>query len=255
MKTAWILGASSGIGLAMSQNLARRGWRVLMSARRKELLDEHCRQWQGDGELQAFPCDVTDYDWLQATAAAIKASVGELDLCVLNAGVFKPMSAKAFDVAEAQRQLTTNLGGVINGLGVALPMMRAEGQIIVTASVAGYRGLPNGGPYCASKAGLIALCESLQPQLRDQQIHLRVLNPGFVRTPMTANNRFPMPFLLDVEDAAERAVTAILHKRSFEITFPRRLSWTLKLLRLLPARAYLALLHRLGRHRADRSDA
>ena len=156
------------------------------------------------------------------------------------------MRAQDFDLTAFRRQIEVNLIGTAACLAAVMPGMivRRAGQIAIVASVAGYRGLPGGGAYGASKAALIALAESLRCDLQRHDVLMQVINPGFVRTPMTAVNAFPMPFLLEADDAARRIIRG-LQRTAFEIAFPWRLVWLLKMLRCLPARAYFALLANL----------
>jgi len=238
-KVAWITGASTGIGRALALRLAGQGWRVAASARSAETLAS-----LGAG-IRAYPLDVTDADASAATVDAIRRELGPIDLAVLNAGTHFPTPARGFDAAAVRGLIEVNLIGAANGLAAVLPAMieRGAGQVAVVASVAGYRGLPTASAYSASKAGLIALAEGLKFDLDPLGVKIQVINPGFVRTPLTDRNPFPMPFLMEVEDAVTRIVSGLAGNR-FEIAFPRRFVWLLKGLRLLPDRLYFALLRR-----------
>ncbi|MDX5374370.1 MAG: SDR family NAD(P)-dependent oxidoreductase [Gammaproteobacteria bacterium] len=243
-RVAWVTGASGGIGRALSLRLAGQGWQVAASARGEEKLRDLAME--ADGRVQVHPLDVTDAAASEATVAAIEQQHGPIELAVLNAGDYRPMPADAFDAELCQRLMAVNYLGVVHGLAALLPRMRARGrgEILIMASVAGYRGLPLAAPYGATKAALISLAESLRAELGRSGVVIRVVNPGFVRTDLTAQNAFRMPALMPVEDAAE-AIVAAIGGRGFEITFPRRFTYVLKLLRMLPYALYFPLIRRM----------
>jgi NAD(P)-dependent dehydrogenase (short-subunit alcohol dehydrogenase family) len=242
-RVAWITGASAGIGRAVALRLMRDGWRIAASARGEEGL----KQLEADssGQARGFALDVCDAPAAAAVAARIEAVLGPIDLVLANAGTHAPTPAETFDAATVRRLVETNLLGSANVLAAAMPAMirRRAGRIAVVASVAGYRGLPTAAAYSATKAGLIALCEGLKFDLDRHGVAIQVICPGFVRTPLTDRNPFPMPFLMDADVAAERIVRGLAGTR-FEIAFPRRLAWPLKLLACLPDRLYFALMRR-----------
>jgi NAD(P)-dependent dehydrogenase (short-subunit alcohol dehydrogenase family) len=248
--TAWLIGASSGIGAALARLLAAKGWRVVISARGTEtaasVAADHPEM------ISVLPLDVTDASACKAAVAEAEKTLGGApDLVVFAAGAWQPMGASDLDPAVAGHLMTVNYLGAVNVLAALLPgyRERRNGHIAVIASVAGYRGLPRAAGYGPTKAALINLCESLKPELDAAGVRLRLVNPGFVATPMTAVNEFPMPFLLSAEDAAELLFTALTTSSRFEITFPKRFTWGLKLLRLLPYGAYFALMRRVDRGR------
>lgn len=238
---AWITGASSGIGRALALRLAQQGRRVVISARRGDTLAALALA-QPD-RLIAWPLDVTDAMAVAAAVPAIEAAHGPIALAVLNAGTHEPTPAADFRAAAVRRLVEVNLMGVVHGLDAVLAAMRSRGSghIAVVASVAGYRGLPTAAGYGATKAALINLCEALKPECDTLGIKLQLVNPGFVETPLTDRNPFPMPFLIPVERAVDRLVSG-LDGDAFEITFPRRFALLLKLLRLLPYRLYFPLI-------------
>lgn len=243
--TAWITGGGTGLGRALALHMARRGWRVVVSGRRQAALDETVAGLPADapGRLYAVTADVTDPDGLRAAWPAVLAALdGEVDLAVLNAGTYQPISVDAFDPAVFAEHMRVNYMGVIHALNLALPPMlaRGDGRIALVASVAGFRGLPKAAAYGPSKAALINLAESLRFDLEPRGISLSLVNPGFVRTPLTAGNRFHMPGLLEPEDAAERLYRGLV-AGDFHISFPRRLAWWLRLARLLPYPLYFWL--------------
>jgi NAD(P)-dependent dehydrogenase (short-subunit alcohol dehydrogenase family) len=244
---AWITGGGSGIGRALALALSDAGWRVIISGRDSAKLQAAC-QADPQRQLLAVPLDVTGAEAVHHAVAAMETEHGPLQLVVLNAGDYQPMALDAFDSALFQRLMEVNYLGVIHGLAAVLPRMRErrEGQVLINASLSGYRGLPLAAPYGATKAALINLAESLRNECLDAGIRLRVLNPGFVRSPLTDRNDFKMPFLTEPE-AIARYVVARLDSDSFEIAFPRAMTWLMKLLRVLPYRWYFPLVARMTR--------
>lgn len=236
---AWLVGASSGIGQALAFQLAQAGWQVAISARRLGALQAMQAQHPA---LHPYTVDVTDVPSLHEAAAAITRELGEIELCVLNAGDYTPMPLADFNIELFRKLCDINYLGAVNGLDAIMPLMlaRGRGQILLTASVAGYRGLPKSAPYSASKAAVISLAESLHLELKARGVLLRVVNPGFVRSPLTDKNAFKMPFLLEPEEAAQ-AIMRDLPRRNFEIAFPKRFVYLLKVLRLLPYWLYFKL--------------
>jgi NAD(P)-dependent dehydrogenase (short-subunit alcohol dehydrogenase family) len=227
--------------------LARRGWRVAASARTASDLDTLSQLSSSlPGRIEGFPLDVTDGEAVARTVDAIEEHCGPLAMAVLNAGTHIPVSATNLTAEPFRTLIETNLMGVVHGLAALLPRFieRRAGHAAVVASVAGYRGLPTGSAYGATKAALINMCESLKPELDPLGVRLTLVNPGFVKTPLTDKNPFPMPFLMDVDVAAARLADG-LEGKGFEVTFPRRFTWMLKALRLLPYPLYFALTRRL----------
>lgn len=249
--TAWITGGGSGIGRELALALARRGWRVAISGRRAEALAETAALLgAAAGRIQAFPVDVTDAAGLEAACAEIESACGPLDMVVVNAAGWQAFSATRYDLAAAQQQVAVNLGGIFNTLAPVVPrfISRRRGRVVLMASVAGYFGLPKAGAYGATKAATIHLAESLRYELAPHGVVVQVVCPGFVVTPLTAANRFPMPGLMTAPDAAGRILRGLAHD-GFEIAFPRRLVWPMKLLRALPGGLRRALLGWLLRPR------
>lgn len=243
----WLIGASSGIGAALAGQLLGAGYRVAVSSRRVERLRALAVEVAGSAEnFGVFPLDVTDEAAVRTCVQAIETEMGPIDIAIINAGDYQPMPLDGFDTGLFRRLIEVNYIGVVNCLGALLPVMipRAAGQILVTASIAGYRGLPLAAPYSASKAAAINLAESLQPELHKQGVRMRVINPGFVDTPLTRKNHFRMPFLISPAVAAQRIINA-LERDHFEIAFPRRFAWLMKLLRCLPYRFYFPLVNRI----------
>jgi NAD(P)-dependent dehydrogenase (short-subunit alcohol dehydrogenase family) len=240
-KTAWVVGASSGIGLAVARALLAEGATVYLSARRAPELRAAAA---GFALAVPLPLDVTDPGEVHA-AAGFAFGNARLDLVVHCAAAYTPMRAQTFDAQVAHRHMQVNYGGALNLLDAVLPRLlrQGDGHLSLVASVAGYRGLPRALAYGPTKAALIHLAETLHMDLRPLGVGVSVVNPGFVRTPLTAGNEFPMPALMAPEDAA-RAMLAGWRRGAFEIHFPRRFTLAMKALSLLPFGAYQALVRR-----------
>lgn len=244
MSVAWVTGASSGIGEALALRLARDGRRVIASARNAAALDDLARR--ADGRIAPAPLDVTDAAACAGRIEEIETTQGQIELAVLNAGTHRPMSADDFTVETMRALVEINLMGVANCLAPLLARMRARrrGHIAVVASVAGYGGLPTAAAYGATKAALINMTEALKPDCDRLGIKLQLVNPGFVKTPLTDRNEFPMPFLMPVDAAVDALVSGLASER-FEIVFPRRFAVLLKALNALPYGAYFSLVRRM----------
>lgn len=238
----WITGASSGIGRELALEAARRGWRVVATARRADELEALAQACPAPHAIIPAPCDVTDGPAMEALVRRIEAEHGPIARAFLNAGLYLPVSIEPFEASKYHKSFAVNLGGVVNALGAIVPAMlaRGKGQIAVNASVAGFSGLPTSAAYGATKAGLINMIESLKFDGDRRGILFQLVNPGFVETPATARNPFPMPFLMKVDAAANRIADGMDTHR-FEITFPRRFAYILKFLRILPYPLYYAI--------------
>lgn len=237
-------GASTGIGRELTLQLAAAGVRVAASARSADKLVELSRINQN---IIPAPLDVTDPDAVTEAHARIRRELGSIDLAILNAGVWHPMKASAYEAARARDSMLVNYEGIANAVEPLVSDMLADGRghIALVASVAGYRGLPMSAAYAPSKAAVISLAEVLRLELARHGIVVSLVNPGFVETPMTSVNEFPMPYIMKADDAARRIIRG-LERGKFEIAFPWQLVAMLKLLRLLPNGLYLRLAGRLG---------
>ncbi|MEO1190794.1 MAG: SDR family NAD(P)-dependent oxidoreductase [Pseudomonadota bacterium] len=243
----WITGASSGIGKALALKMAAEGRTVVISARSEEDLKTVAVEADGlPGKVIPSPLDITDEAAVTAAVAEIEEEHGPLAVAVLNAGTHKPVLAADMTVADFELLARLNLLGTVACLIAALKPMQARGrgQIAVVASVAGYIGLPTSAAYGMTKAGLINMTQALQPDLAAKGVTLQLVNPGFVKTPLTDKNEFPMPFLMQPDKAAERFYQGLESGR-FEIVFPWRLAFILKILRALPMGLMLKVTKRM----------
>ena len=236
-KVAWVVGGSSGIGAAVARELRSRGALVAISARRHAELDE-----VSAGSMLVVAADVTDAASLTAAADRIRDELGPIDLAVLSAGYWQQMNADDWDTETFDRHVQVNLIGMSNAIGAVLPQMLAgrSGVIAGISSVAGYRGLAGSEAYGATKAGQINLLESLRIHVARRGVRVITICPGFVRTELTANNDFPMPFMIDA-DTSGRAICDGLERDRTEIVFPVRMAILMKAARLVPVHLWSAL--------------
>lgn len=242
---AWVTGASTGIGAALAIKLAKRGWRVAVTARNEEKLQElKASLGEAYGEIIVKPGDVTDPLQMAKIIEALATDEGGIGLAVLNAGIYEPINGNELDIATFEKTISVNLNGTVNCLVPLSSHMweNGRGQIVITSSVAGYGGLPTSAAYGMTKAGLINLAESLKFDFDKMGILIQVVNPGFVDTPATASNPFEMPFLMEVEEAAEKMLKG-LEGGKFEITFPKQFTHFLKFTNAFPYFAYFPLVN------------
>jgi NAD(P)-dependent dehydrogenase (short-subunit alcohol dehydrogenase family) len=233
---AWVTGASTGIGRALSLKLARQGYTVAATARSRDHLASLAEEAAGlPGRIIAFPGDVTDEAAIAEVLARIEEEAGAIVLAVFSAGVYLATRGERLYGPNFANTFQLNLMGVINCLIPLVERMRehGRGQVAFVASVTGYFGWPSTAAYGASKAALNNMAESLKYDLDKLNIRIQVINPGFVDTPLTQKNSFRMPALMPVDKAAERLAHALSHG-GFESSFPHRFTWLLKALRLLP---------------------
>lgn len=249
-KLIWLSGASSGIGRALALALCAGGHSVIACARRHSLLADLSLEAETKGlpgKIIPYAIDVTDRAAHADCIEQIERDIGPIDTVICNAGYYQPTPlTEAYNADVVLNMMSINFNSVIYMLEAVLPKMRQRraGRIAIVASVAGYSGLPNASAYGASKAALINLAESLHMDLIDQGILVQVINPGFVKTPLTDQNKFQMPFLIAPEDAAAHIVRGLAGQK-FEVAFPKIFAWLLKFLRILPYAVYLRVVRKM----------
>lgn len=235
-KRYWLIGASEGLGREVAKAVCRAGAEVIVSARSEERLAELVEELPGKGSYVTL--DVQDREAVEAAAAEI----GHIDGMIYLAGVYWPMSAQEWDNAKAEQMADINYLGASRCVGAVIgPMVeRDAGHIVLTGSLSGFRGLPGAIGYSASKAGLMALAESMQADLRKTGVKVQVINPGFIRTRLTEKNDFAMPFIMEA-DAAAREFMDHMNSDGFKKSFPMLFSWVFRLSQFLPDWAYYRL--------------
>ena len=239
-KKIWITGASSGIGKALAEKFALEGWRVAVSARRKEILDEMA----DNKNISSYPLDVTNQEQINDVFSKIISEFGNLDLCVFSSGTYDPKLEQEINIQQNKFVMETNFFGVLHCIKSVEKYFkdRRDGHISVVSSIAAYRGLPNSSGYGPSKAALTNLTESLYFDFKKYNVRISLVSPGFIKTPLTDKNEFSMPFIKSPEFAAEKMFDGLTKSKAFEIHFPKALTMLLKFLRILPYRIYLFLI-------------
>ena len=225
-KVVFITGASSGIGRGLALELGRRGAALALLARRADALREMAAEIeQAGGRSLVLPADVRDAGAVRAAAERARAEFGRIDVLVANAGIAATTHAKDLRPEEFAEVININVLGAVNSVAAVLPEMLAQGsgQLVAISSLAAYRGLPKSGAYCASKAALSAFFESLRVDLRGTGVDVTIIHPGFIKTPLTANRKAKMPFLMELDDATRLIVRAIEGRRK-SYAFPWQLA-------------------------------
>ena len=239
-KIIWITGASSGIGKALAIKFAENGWIVAASARRENLLNELN---QTNPNIYPFPLDVTEIENCKLVAKKIIDQFNNIDICVFGTGMHDPKSEKRFNLDKIREIMEVNYFGTMNSINSVYEYFseKKNGQISIISSVAGYRGLPAAGAYCASKAALTSFAESLNFDMQMKNVRVSLISPGFIKTPMTDQNDFPMPMIKSPEFAANEIFKGLTSKKMFEIHFPKAFTYFLKFLQILPSSIYFKL--------------
>lgn len=221
-----ITGASSGIGRGLAMDLARRGAKLGLVARRREILDELVNEINKmGGTAFALPGNVEDAAVMRDLASRLESEIGPIDIMIANAGIGATTDAAALEAAEVARVLGVNVVGAAASVAAVVPAMikRGRGQLVAISSLAAYRGLPKSASYGASKAALSSFFESLRLDLEPRGIHVTIIHPGFIKTPLTAGREAKMPFLMELDDAVKKIVSAI-EKRKKSYAFPWQLA-------------------------------
>ena len=239
-KIIWITGASSGIGKALAIKFAEKGWTVAASARRENLLEDLNKF---NPNIYSFPLNVTEIENCKLIANKIIEKFGGIDICVFGTGMHDPKSEKRFNLNKIREIMEVNYFGTMNSINSIYEYFseKKNGQISIISSVAGYRGLPAAGAYCASKAALTSYAESLNFDMQMKDVKVSLISPGFIKTPMTDQNDFPMPMIKSPEFAANEIFKGLTEKKSFEIHFPKAFTYFLKFLQIIPSSIYFKL--------------
>ena len=242
-KKIWITGASSGIGKSLALKFAKAGWQVAASARRENLLKDLSKE---NKNIHSFPLDVTNEEETKKIFQNILSDFKNLDICVFGTGIHDPASEKNLNSETFKKIMETNFFGTLNCIIAVNDYFKEKkrGKISIISSVAGYRGLPAAGAYCASKSALISLAESLVFDFKRFNVRISVVNPGFIRTPMTNKNKFAMPMIKSPEYAAQKIFIGLTKKNSFEIHFPKSFTFGMKLLKIMPNWLYFFIVGR-----------
>ena len=235
-KRYWLVGASEGLGRALAHRMSQAGAVLIVSARDPDRLADLVAELPG--KCRAVPVDVSS----RASVEAAAAEVGEIDGVVFLAGVYWPMAAQEWNAEQAEKMADINFTGAVRVLGAVMPafVARGRGHVVLTGSLSGFRGLPGAIGYGASKAGVMALAECLQADLRGSGIEVQLANPGFIATRLTEKNRFKMPFLMTPDQAA-RQMFAHLGTPRFKRSFPTAFSWLFRASQFLPDWLYYRL--------------
>ncbi|MGA0193554.1 MAG: SDR family NAD(P)-dependent oxidoreductase [Pelagibacteraceae bacterium] len=239
-KKIWITGASSGIGKAVAEKFASEGWMVAASARRQEILNKMAE----NQNIFAYPLDVTQKENVTKTFNNIIEDFKNVDICLFCSGTYDPKLEQEINIEQNKFVMETNYFGVLNCIKAVETYFKNKksGQISIVSSVAAYRGLPNSSGYGPSKAALTNLTESIYFDFKKHNVKISLVSPGFIKTPLTDKNEFPMPFIRSPEFAADKIFQGLTKKNIFEIHFPLGLTLTLKFLRILPYKLYLFLI-------------
>ena len=243
MKNIWITGASSGIGNALAIKFAKEGWQVAASARRENLLK---KLNDINNNIHSFPLDVTNSEKCKDTFAEIINKLKSIEICVFCTGIHDPKSERILNLEKVKNIMEVNFFGTVNSINAVYDYFKKKksGDISVVSSVAGYRGLPAGGAYCASKSALTTFAESLYFDMKRSNVRVSVVHPGFIKTPMTDQNDFPMPMIKSPEFAADEMFKGLTQSNAFEIHFPKQFTFIMKILKIMPNWLYLKLIKR-----------
>ena len=240
-KVVFLTGASSGIGEALALAIAKRGAALGLVARRRELLNDladRCRKF--DIKVRVFPLDVTDEEALYEAADEMRAEFGRIDILIANAGIGgNDEETRAYTPRAVRKVIDTNLIGAVNAVHAVVPQMaeRGSGHLVAISSLAGFRGLPKSAAYSASKAGMTAFFESVRLDLKHSGVDVTIIQPGFIRTPLTSGRTNKMPFLMELDDAIPLFLKAIEKKKKFA-AFPWQLATLVRAGKIMPAWLY-----------------
>ena len=235
-KKVWITGASSGIGKATAEKFAKENWKVAISARREELLNEMAK----NKNIFAYPTDVTNQDKIQETFNKILQDFGSIDLCIFSSGTYERKSEKGLNVDNIKKVMEVNFLGVVSCVKAVQEyfQIKKSGHISIVSSPVGYRGLPKSSGYTASKASLNNFTQGIYFDFKRFDVRVTLISPGFIKTALTDKNEFKMPFLKNTSYAAEKIYDGLINKKAFEIIFPPQIAIIYKIFQILPNRIY-----------------
>ena len=241
-KKVWVTGASSGIGKAVAEKFAKENWKVAISARREELLNDMAK----NSNIFAYPMDVTDQNKTQETFRRILKDFGEIDLCIFSSGTYERKSEKGLSVENVKKVIDVNFIGVVACVKSVQEYFqnKKSGHISIVSSPVGYRGLPKSSGYTASKASLNNFTQGIYFDFKKYNVRVTLISPGFIKTALTDKNEFKMPFLKDTKYAAEKIYDGLVNKKSFEIIFPPQIAFIYKIFQILPNRVYNFLINK-----------
>ena len=242
-KTIWITGGSTGIGKALAIKFANEGWNVAISARRENLLKEISDNNQN---IYGFPLDVTDKSKCSEVFEQIKNRFQSIDICFFSTGTWNPKKEKDIDVEQIEDVFKVNFFGTLNSIKAVEEYFKnkKEGVITIVSSIAGYRGLPNSTGYGPSKSALNNLAESLYFDFKRSNVRVCLVSPGFIKTPMTDKNDFPMPMIKSPEFAADQMFKGLTKNKGFEIHFPKSFTSIMKVLKVMPNGLYFKIIEK-----------
>lgn len=259
-KRIWIVGASTGIGLAIAQQYASQGHHVIISARRRSVLEQVKTDLLSDYpecEVSIAELDTSEAESVSLARKQLQEELGYVDTVIINAGTCEYINSVKIDMDSVKRVMDTNFFGALNVVNASLPLLRLtrqktqnKPQLVFVSSSVTYQALPRAGAYGASKAALTYFAESLKLDVQHEGIDVRVVSPGFVKTPLTDQNDFPMPARVSASTAAQRIISGLNGQR-FDVNFPKRFTWAIKLVSLLPTSLKHWLLGKTSRHQDD----
>ena len=234
-KNIWIIGASSGIGRALAVHLSGLGAHLILSARSTDKLESLNNDLGAKHDIVTL--DVSDDNALKNAVNHITAKGKKIDSVIFLAALYDPTDLSHIDVSKTKKMFDVNVMGAFRLIDAVLPELKKQqaGQLVLCGSVAGYRGLPQGQPYSATKAAVISIAESLKSE--NPSLDIKLISPGFVETPLTEKNDFDMPMMITADQAAS-AIAKGLQSSCFEIHFPKKFTYGMKLIKILPSFLY-----------------
>ncbi len=249
MKTIWITGGSSGIGLAVAKKFLNEGWKVIISSKNNDNLNiakEDILKNIENKEIYILKCDISVREEVHKTVHEIESKISKIDLALLNAAAYSPNKSQEFDLENYELLIDVNIKGTLYCIEILQKYMKnRNNQIAIVSSPVGYRGLPTAGAYGLTKASLINLAESLYFDMQKNKIKISVINPGFIESKSTNLNTFPMPFIKSAEFAANKIFQGLTKSYKFEIYFPFFFLLIMKIGKILPYRLYFYLIKKI----------